>query len=83
MALVTVVYVICMAYRVVLFVRSSRDNVSEVVTDDEARSVADSDLPTYTVLIPAYREPEVINHLIASIARMEYPVGRLEVLVAR
>ncbi len=79
--LVTIVYVICMAYRVVLFVRSSRDNVSEVVTDEEARAFADSDLPTYTVLIPAYREPAVINHLIASIARMEYPVSRLEVLV--
>jgi cellulose synthase/poly-beta-1,6-N-acetylglucosamine synthase-like glycosyltransferase len=33
------------------------------------------------VLIPAYREPEVINHLISSIVRMDYPVNRLEVLV--
>ncbi len=79
--IVTLVYVVCMIYRVYLFVRSTREDVSEVVTDDEARAVPDSALPTYTVLIPAYREPEVINHLISSIARMEYPVNRLEVLV--
>lgn len=79
--IVTLVYVVCMFYRVYLFVRSTREDVSEVVTDEEARAVPDSALPTYTVLIPAYREPEVINHLISSIARMEYPVNRLEVLV--
>ncbi len=60
---VTLVYVVCMAYRVYLFMRSTREDVSEVVTDEEARAVPDSALPTYTVLVPAYREPEVINHL--------------------
>ncbi len=80
-AVVTIVYVVCITYRCYLFLRSTRQNVSEVVTDEEARAVADADLPTYTVMIPAYREPEVINNLVASIARLEYPVNRLQVLV--
>jgi glycosyltransferase XagB len=79
--IVTIVYVVCIAYRVYLFVRSNRADVSEVVTDEEARAVLDAELPTYTVMIPAYREPEVINHLVARIARLEYPVNRLQVLV--
>jgi len=79
--IVTIVYVLCMSYRVYLFARSTRSDVSEVVTDAEARAVPDDALPTYSVLVPAYREPEVINHLMASIARMEYPTERLEVLV--
>ena len=54
---------------------------SEVVCDEEARAVPDAELPTYTVMIPAYREPEVINNLVASIAQLEYPVDRLQVLV--
>jgi cellulose synthase/poly-beta-1,6-N-acetylglucosamine synthase-like glycosyltransferase len=80
-AIVTIVYVVCIAYRGYLFVRSSRSDVLEIVTDEEARAVPDESLPTYTVLIPAYREPEVISHLLTSIARMEYPVHRLEVLI--
>ena len=79
--IVTVVYVVCAAYRGYLFVRSTRTDVLEIVTDEEARAVPDEDLPTYTVMIPAYREPEVINHLMASIARMEYPASRLQVLI--
>jgi len=79
--IVTIVYVVCITYRGYLFVRSTRADVSEVVTDEEARAVPDAELPTYTVMIPAYREPEVINNLVASIARLEYPVNRLQVLV--
>ena len=78
---VTIVYVVCIAHRGYLFVRSSRSDVLEIVTDEEARTIPDESLPTYTVLIAAYREPEVINHLLASIARLEYPVNRLEVLI--
>ncbi len=79
--IVTIVYVVCITYRGYLFVRSTRADVSEVVTDEEAWSIPDAELPTYTVMIPAYREPEVINNLVASIARLEYPVNRLQVLV--
>jgi cellulose synthase/poly-beta-1,6-N-acetylglucosamine synthase-like glycosyltransferase len=43
--------------------------------------VPDSALPTYTVMVPAYHEPEVINRLLANIARLDYPKSRLEVLV--
>ena len=40
-AIVTVVYVVCIAYRGYLFVRSSRSDVLEIVTDEEARAVPD------------------------------------------
>src|ERR1700688_1135464 len=79
--LVTLVYVLCVTYRVYLFVRSTRSDVSEVVTDEEARSIPDAELPSYTVLIPVFHEAEVINLLVASIGRLEYPVDRLEVLI--
>jgi cellulose synthase/poly-beta-1,6-N-acetylglucosamine synthase-like glycosyltransferase len=72
---------VCIAYRIYLFFRSTRSDVSEFVSDDEARAVPDSLLPSYSVLIPAYREPEVINHLVANIGRLEYPQDKLEVLV--
>jgi cellulose synthase/poly-beta-1,6-N-acetylglucosamine synthase-like glycosyltransferase len=78
---ITLVYAVCIAYRIFLFLRSTRSDVSGVVSDDEARAIPDGDLPSYTVLIPAYREPEVINHLVANIGRLEYPQEKLEVLV--
>jgi len=78
---ITLVYAVCIAYRIFLFLRSTRSDESGVVSDEEARAIHDVDLPSYTVLIPAYREPEVINHLVANIGRLEYPQEKLEVLV--
>jgi cellulose synthase/poly-beta-1,6-N-acetylglucosamine synthase-like glycosyltransferase len=80
-AIVTLTYVICVTYRVYLFLRSTGVDGSEVVTDAEARSIPDAEIPSYTVLIPVFREAEVIEHLVASIGRLEYPLDRLEVLI--
>ncbi|SMD27153.1 Glycosyltransferase, catalytic subunit of cellulose synthase and poly-beta-1,6-N-acetylglucosamine synthase [Kibdelosporangium aridum] len=51
------------------------------VSDQEARAVPDEELPVYTVLVPAYREPEVIAAVVASVASLDYPADRLEVLL--
>src|SRR5579864_904411 len=80
-AVITLVYVVCVAYRIYLFVRSTRSDVCELVTDAEARAVPDSELPTYTVLVPAYHEAEVVRHLVANVGRLEYPADRLEILL--
>lgn len=41
----------------------------------------DRDLPLYTVLVPVYREANVIGDLIENVAALEYPEEKLEVLV--
>lgn len=42
--------------------------------------LADPQLPTYTVLVPAYREEEVIGDLVRCLAELNYPAELLEVL---
>jgi cellulose synthase/poly-beta-1,6-N-acetylglucosamine synthase-like glycosyltransferase len=76
---ITVFYVGAIIYRLVLFRASNRPDTTEVVSDEEARSVPDEGLPIYTVLIPAYREPEVISELIQRVSQFEYPPDRLDV----
>jgi glycosyltransferase XagB len=41
----------------------------------------DRRLPHYTVLVPAYREANVIGGLMANLAALDYPVEKLEILV--
>ncbi|MFI7005372.1 glycosyltransferase [Streptomyces sp. NPDC050145] len=43
--------------------------------------VPDAELPFYTVLVPAYREAEVIGGLVRHLAALDYPADRLEVLI--
>ena len=80
--IVTVVYVVCVAYRVYLFVRSTRADVSEIVTDEEAR--ARPRRRSSHLHGPDPRVPRARGHQSPdgrASARLEYPANRLEVLL--
>ena len=73
-------YVCTMIDRVLIFRRGLAARPI-VVTDEEARGIPDADLPPYTVLVPAYNEPEVVADLIGAMAALEYPREKLQVLL--
>lgn len=79
--IVTVLYLAMVLYRFVLFIRSAKSDVVVRINDREAREYPAASLPVYTVLIPAFREPEVINHLIQNVAKIDYPADRLDVKI--
>lgn len=79
-SVVTVAYVITLVDRLVIF-RRGLVNGAIRVTDEQARSIPDDDLPPYTVLVPAYGEPEVVGDLIAAVESIEYPRDKLQVLL--
>ncbi|WP_295647553.1 glycosyltransferase [uncultured Dietzia sp.] len=80
-ALCTVAYLVTLADRVLLLSRGLARDAIMTIPDDRARSVPDADLPRYTVLVPAYNEPEVIGDLIGAMDAIDYPADKLEVLL--
>ncbi|GAB99051.1 putative glycosyltransferase [Gordonia namibiensis NBRC 108229] len=76
----TVAYVITIADRLVIF-RRGLVNGAIRVTDEQARSIPDEELPSYTVFVPAYGEPEVVGELVAAMETIEYPREKLQVLL--
>ncbi len=80
-SLAVLLYVCMVSYRFALFVLSTRADVTLEVTDDEARAVPDDELPLYTVLVPAFRESEVIHSLVEQLTALEYPRHRLQVML--
>jgi len=80
-ALATVLYALSVGYRLALFRRGLLRPSVVRVTEGEARAIDDEDLPVYTVLIPAYRESEMIGDLIAAVGAIEYPANRLDVKI--
>jgi glycosyltransferase XagB len=80
-SIITLFYVVAVVYRAYLFSRSARADILETVTDEDARGYSDGDLPLYSVLIPVYKEAEVVQLLAENLGRMEYPVDRLEILL--
>ena len=41
----------------------------------------EDELPLYTVLLPVYFEPEIVQNLIHGLAQLDYPLDKLEVLL--
>ncbi|MEU6253474.1 glycosyltransferase [Streptomyces sp. NPDC047043] len=48
---------------------------------DPSPELPDAELPTYTVLVPAYQEEAVIGDTVRWLADLDYPAGKLEILV--
>ena len=48
-------------------------------TPAEMAEVPDEELPTYTVLIPLYREAEVLERLVTGLQALDYPASRLDI----
>lgn len=42
---------------------------------------SDDDLPSYTVLVPAYREANVVGKLVANLGAIDYPPSKLDVML--
>ena len=78
-AVATIAYLASAVYRLRLFIRALTDPQVIDVPDGVAAAIWDRTLPTYTILVPAYREPEVIRGLLRALDELDYPVDRLDI----
>ncbi len=79
-ALCTLAYLLTMIDRVLIF-RQGLAYRAIVISDEEARGIPDAELPRYTILVPAYNEPEVVGDLLSAMNRLEYPADKVEILL--
>jgi cellulose synthase/poly-beta-1,6-N-acetylglucosamine synthase-like glycosyltransferase len=79
-AVCTLAYVLTMIDRVLIF-RQGLAYRAIVISDEQARAIPDAELPRYTILVPAYNEPEVVGDLLEAMGRLEYPSDKMQVLL--
>lgn len=81
LGLVIALYSASLVVRLALFRTALNGHGMVRVNDEAARSVPDRALPTYTVLVPAYGEPEVVGRLLDHLRALDYPRDKLETLL--
>jgi cellulose synthase/poly-beta-1,6-N-acetylglucosamine synthase-like glycosyltransferase len=59
----------------------ARSEQRQVVTDDEVAALNDEDLPMYTVLVPAYKEANVVTLLFENLRSLDYPPDKLDIIL--
>ncbi len=76
---ITSFYLLSFGFRFLLTWVGAGHEVDISVTDAEIAALNPEELPTYTVLVPMYKEKEVLPILVHSIRRMDYPRAKLDV----
>lgn len=66
-------------FRTLLCWMSCGENAQPTVTPEEIQALGTRDLPVYTVLVPMYKEPEVLPILAAALRKMDYPRSKLDI----
>ncbi len=79
--LIAVVYLICTIDRNLLVIRGIRSSALVSVSDADALAVPDDDLPPYTVLLPVYDEPTIVQNLVDGVCKLNYPHDKIEILL--
>jgi cellulose synthase/poly-beta-1,6-N-acetylglucosamine synthase-like glycosyltransferase len=79
MALASLFYTLSSLYKVKLTLDSLGHQYEIEITDEEVAALDERDLPTYTILVPLYKEAAVVPRLVAGIDDLDYPKTKLDV----
>lgn len=66
-------------YKCYLIYRALAHVLEVPITDEQVAAMEERDLPIYTLLIPMYREAEVLPGLTHGLSRLDYPQTKLDV----
>jgi len=78
-ALVNLLHFCTFAFRAGLSWISCGGTEAVKIEKEELAALRDAELPDYTVLVPMYKEPEVLPILAAALRRMDYPRSKLDI----
>lgn len=69
------------SFKFIVAMRGARYDVVERITRRQVELLDDRDLPRYTVLVPVFREANIVGQLIRNLGGIDYPTEKLEVLI--
>ncbi|MGC8650894.1 MAG: hypothetical protein ACP5S8_08035, partial [Hydrogenobaculum sp.] len=53
-------YLLAIGFKFIVSLAGTKSEIQQTVTDNEVKALSEENLPVYTVLVPVYKEPEVI-----------------------
>ncbi len=80
-ALVQIFYLSSILFKFIVSLAGTQTELEEYISEEEVKKLKDKDLPVYTILIPVYKESEVIGTLIRSLKRIDYPKNKLDIIL--
>jgi len=80
-SILQIFYFLVVSFKFIVSIAGAKSELEQYITEEEVKSLKDDDLPVYTVLVPVYKEPEVIGILINSLKNIDYPQNKLDIIL--
>ena len=80
-AITSLVFLAGTAFKFFISLRGARFDLIERVSQSEVEALDDSELPRYTVLVPVFKEANIVAQLVKNLGSIDWPKNRLEVFV--
>ncbi|MFL9482599.1 glycosyltransferase family 2 protein [Chitinophagaceae bacterium LWZ2-11] len=75
----SVMFLFAIVFKLFLALSGSKSELHETVTKEEVKRLNDATLPVYTILLPVYKEDELIRKLIWNLISLDYPATKLDI----
>jgi cellulose synthase/poly-beta-1,6-N-acetylglucosamine synthase-like glycosyltransferase len=79
--IIQIFYILSILFKLIVSLAGVKSEMEQFVTDEEVKGLDERDLPVYTVLVPVYKESEVISTLVNNLKKMDYPSHKLDVIL--
>ncbi len=78
---VTLFFLSVVVFRTFVGMRGAETETAITFSEEEVRVLDARDLPIYTILVPVYKEAGVIGRLLQSLAALDYPGDKLDIIL--
>jgi cellulose synthase/poly-beta-1,6-N-acetylglucosamine synthase-like glycosyltransferase len=72
-------FLVAIIFKLFLALVGSRFELHQAITKDELSILTDEDLPIYTILLPVYKEDNLIKKLLWNLQSLDYPREKLDI----
>ncbi len=78
---IAVFFLVGVLFKFAVCLVGARREAAVPITDEDVAALTDDELPVYTVLVPVYREANIVADLIGNLGALDYPAEKLEILL--
>jgi len=79
--LVTIFYIGFSSYKFYLIYHALNHDNEISISQEEIDALRDKDLPIYTLLVPVYKEAELLQDLLQALSQIDYPSTKLDIKI--
>lgn len=79
--IISVIYLVFSGYKAIMVTKALSTDLEVDVTEEDIEALTDRDLPVYTLLVPVFKEANVLPEILQALSKLDYPAPKLDIKI--